>query len=48
MIARLVLTGHRRLLAAHLLSLSLLGAVLGGMLGTLVRARDAAAALRSG
>ena len=47
MIARLVLTGHRRLLAAHLLALSLLGAVLGGMLGTLVRARDAAAALRS-
>lgn len=47
MIARLVLTGHRRLLAAHLLSLSLLGAVLGGMLGTLVRARGAAAALRS-
>lgn len=47
MIARLVLTGHRRLLAAHLLALSLLGAVLGGMLGTLVRARGAAAALRS-
>ena len=47
MIARLVLTGHRRLLAAHLLALSLLGAVLGGMLGTLVRARAAAAALRS-
>ena len=47
MIARLVLTGHRRLLAAHLLALSLMGAVLGGMLGTLVRARDAAAALRS-
>ena len=47
MIARLVLTGHRRLLAAHLLALSLLGAVLGGMLGTLMRARDAAAALCS-
>ena len=47
MIARLVLTGHRRLLAAHLLALSLMGAVLGGMLGTLVRARAAAAALRS-
>ena len=47
MIARLVLTGHRRLLAAHLLALSLMDAVLGGMLGTLVRARAAAAALRS-